>query len=124
MKMVKISSFMFAFKCLTHEKVNIIYSTHIVHVYYGAFRVESCLALCSGVFFFFLFFCFFFCFFFSPLSIAISLGEEIERERELVYVLHVRLFVLNALMFCSSFLPLGVWDWLRLVIVAIPGRSC
>ena len=55
--------------------------------------------------------------FFSPLSIAItSLGEE--RANLSVF----RTFVRFALVwFCLFPLPLGVWEGLRLVIVALPG---
>ena len=56
--------------------------------------------------------------FFSPFSIAItSLGEL---ERELIVVLFVRLFDLRWFGFVLFPLPLGVWDGLRLMIVA-PG---
>ena len=55
--------------------------------------------------------------FFSPFSIAItSLGEE----RELVLVLFVRLFDLRVWFYLFP-LPLGVWEGLRFVIVALPG---
>ena len=55
--------------------------------------------------------------FFSPFSIAITLLGE---ERELILVVFVRLFDLRLLVL-SFFLPLRVWDGLRLVIVALPG---
>ena len=78
--------------------------------YYGACRVESCLALCPRVFFFFFFF-------FSVLRSPL-LGK-----RELVYVLLVHLFIYFVnVNFCPFSLPLGVRDWLPLVIVA-PGNS-
>ena len=55
--------------------------------------------------------------FFSPFSIAItSLGEE------RVNFSAFRTFVRFALVwFCLIHLPLGVWEGLRLVIVALPG---
>ena len=54
--------------------------------------------------------------FFSPFSIAItSLGEE----REIILVLFLRLFDLRLFGFCLF--PLGVWERLRFVIVALPG---
>ena len=57
--------------------------------------------------------------FFSPFSIAItSFGEE----RANLSVFHI--FVQFALVwFCLFSLPLGVWEGLRLVIVALPGVS-
>ena len=56
--------------------------------------------------------------FFSPFSIAItSLGEEI------AYLSAFRTFVGFALVwFCLFPLSLGVWEGLRLVIVALPGH--
>ena len=63
--------------------------------------------------------CYFVLVFFSPISIA-RLGK-----RELILVFFVRLFDLRLCDFvCFLFLfplPLRVWDWLRLVIVALPG---
>ena len=61
--------------------------------------------------------CYFVLVFFSPLSIAItSLGEE--RANLSAF----RTFVRYALVwFCLFSLPLGVWEGLRLVIVAHPG---
>ena len=55
--------------------------------------------------------------FFSPLSIAITwLGEE------RAYLSAFRAFVRFALIwFCLFPLPLGVWEALRFVIVALPG---
>ena len=55
--------------------------------------------------------------FFSPFSIAItSLGEE--RANLSAF----RIFVRFALIwFCMFPLPLRVWDWLQLVIIALPG---
>ena len=62
-------------------------------------------------------FCYFILVFFSPFSIAItSLGEE--RANLSAF----RTFVRFALIwFCLFPLPLGVWDELRFVIVALPG---
>ena len=62
--------------------------------------------------------CYFVLVFFSPFSIVItSLGE-----RELILVLFVRFFFRFALVwFCLFPLPLGVWEGLRFVIVALPG---
>ena len=56
--------------------------------------------------------------FFSPFSIAItSLGEE------RAYLNAFRTFVRFALVwFCLFPLPLGVWEGLLFVIVALPGR--
>ena len=55
--------------------------------------------------------------FFSPSSIAItSLGEEIANLS--AFPTFVR-FVL--VWICRFLLPLGVWEWLRFVIVALPG---
>ena len=61
--------------------------------------------------------CYFVLVFFSPFSIAItSLGEE----RANLNAFHM--FVLFALVwFCLFPLPLGVWEGLRFVIVALPG---
>ena len=61
--------------------------------------------------------CYFGFVFFSPFSIAItSLGEE--RANLSAF----RMFVRFALvLFCLFPLPLGVWEGLRLVIVALPG---
>ena len=72
----------------------------------GLFYEATCLALCYFAFVFF-----------SPLSIAItSLGEKRANLKAF------RTFVLGALVwFCLFPLPLGVWEGLRLVIVALPG---
>ena len=61
--------------------------------------------------------CYFVLVFFSPFSIAItSLGEE--RANFSAF----RTFVRFALVwFCLFPLPLGVWEGLRFVIVALPG---
>ena len=61
--------------------------------------------------------CYFVLVFFSHFSIAItSLGEE--RANRSAF----RTFVRFALVwFCLSPLPLGVWEGLRFVIVALPG---
>ena len=54
---------------------------------------------------------------FSPFSIVIvSLGEE--RANLSAFRMSVR-FVL--VWICQFSLPLGVWEWLRFVIVALPG---
>ena len=57
--------------------------------------------------------------FFSPLSIAItSLGEE----RAILSAFHTYIFVQFVLdWFCLFPPPLGVWEWLQLVIVVLPG---
>ena len=61
--------------------------------------------------------CHFVLVFFSPFSIAItSLGEE--RANLSAFRTFVR-FVL--VWICRFPLPLGVWEWLRFVIVALPG---
>ena len=69
------------------------------------FRVESCLALCSRVVLF---------------SIVItSLGEE---RTGICRVLFVHLFVyFGCVNVCPFSLPFRVRDWLRFVIVALPG---
>ena len=61
--------------------------------------------------------CYFVLVFFSPFSIAITLLWE-ERAN---LVLFVRLFDFRLFDFCLFFLPLGVWEGLRLVIVALRG---
>ena len=55
--------------------------------------------------------------FFSPFSIAIaSLGEETAN------LSAFRTFVRFVLVWICRFpLPFGVWEWLRFVIVALPG---
>ena len=61
--------------------------------------------------------CYFVLVFFSPVSIAItSLGEE--RANLSAFRMFVR-FVL--IWICRFPLPLGVWEGLRFVIVALPG---
>ena len=73
---------------------------------YSTKRFDVCLTLCYLVFVFS-----------SPFSIAItSLGEE--RVNLSVFCTFVR-FVL--VWFCRFPLPLGVWEGLRFVIVALPG---
>ena len=64
----------------------------------------------------------------SPLSISItSRGEESANLSVLLflfvcfYVFFVRLFDLRLFWFCLFPLPLGVWEGLRLLIVALPG---
>ena len=61
--------------------------------------------------------CYFVLVFFSPFSIAItSIGEEIAN------LSAFRTFVRFVLVwFCRFSLPLGVWEGLRFVIVALPG---
>ena len=64
-----------------------------------------------------LFLCFCFCFFFSPFSIAItSLGEE--RANLSAFHTFVRFMLV---WICRFHFPLGVWEGLRFVIVALPG---
>ena len=58
--------------------------------------------------------------FFSPLSIAITSLRE-ERANLSAFRTFVR-FVL--VWFCRFRLPLGVWEGLRFLIVALPGLSC
>ena len=62
--------------------------------------------------------CYFVLVFFSPFSIAItSLGEETAN------LSAFRTFVrFTLVLFCLFPLPLRVWDGLRFVIVALPGR--
>ena len=77
---------------------------------YSTRRFILCLTLCHFVLVFF--------FLFSPFSIAItSLGEE--RANLSAFRTFVR-FVL--VWICP--LPLGVWEGLRFVIVALPGLLC
>ena len=61
--------------------------------------------------------CYFIIVFFSPFSIAItSLGEEIANLSAFrAFVRFVRVW------FCWFSLPLGFWEGLRFVIVALPG---
>ena len=61
--------------------------------------------------------CYFVLVFFSPFSVAItSLGED--RANLTAF----RTFVRFALVLCCLFpLPLGVWEVLRILIVALPG---
>ena len=73
---------------------------------YSTRRFVLCLTLCYFIFVFF-----------SPFSIAITLLGE---ERANLSVL--RTFVRFVLVwFCRFYLPLGVWEGLRFVIVALPG---
>ena len=72
-------------------------------VVYSTRRFVLCLALC------------YFVIFFSPFSIAITLLGEANLRA-------FRAFVRFTLVwFCLFPLPLGVWDGLQLVIVALPG---
>ena len=73
---------------------------------YSTRRFVLCLTLCYFIFVFF-----------SPFSIAITLLGE-ERANLSVFRTFVR-FVL--VWFCRFSLPLGVWEGLRFVIVALPG---
>ena len=78
----------------------------VVFVVYSTRRCDLCLTLCHFVLVFF-----------SPFSIAIaSLGEE--RANLSAF----RTFVLFVLVWICLFpLPLGVWEGLLFVIVALPG---
>ena len=93
--------------------------------YYGAVRVESCLALCSRVvvFLFFVFFClFFFLLFFFLVILALSHSDHLAWGRESWSMYLVHLFVYFACVdVCPFSFPLGVRGWLWLVIVALPG---
>ena len=72
----------------------------------SARRFILCLALCCFVLVFF-----------GPFSIAITSLRE-----ERAYLIAFRTFVRLALVwFCLFPLPLGVWEGLRFVIVALPG---
>ena len=72
---------------------------------YSTRRFVLCLTLCH-----FVLVCF------SPFSIAItSLGEEIDNFSAF------RTFVRYMLVWICRFLPLGVWEGLKFVIVALPG---
>ena len=64
--------------------------------------------------------CYFDLVFFSPFSIVITLLEE-ERANLSAFRTFVR-FVLVG--FCRFPLPLGVWEGLRFVIIALPGLFC
>ena len=78
----------------------------VFSVVYSTRRSVLCLTLC-----------YFVLVFFSPFNIAVtSLGEE----RELILVLFIRSFDLCLFGFCRFPVPLGVWDELRFVIVALP----
>ena len=80
-------------------------------VVYSTRRFVLCLTMCYFVLVFFFFF------FFGPFSIAItSLGKE--RANLSAFRTFVR-FVL--VWFCRFSLPLGVWEGLGFVIVALPG---
>ena len=89
------------------------------------FILFLCCCCCFFVVVFFCFFfvfCFFVCFlllfFFSHFSVAIA---SLEEERASLGAF--RTFVRFALVwFCLFLLPLGVWEGLRFVIVALPGR--
>ena len=88
----------------------VVYSTHrstlCCFVVYSKRRFVVCLSVCHFVLVFF-----------SPFSIAItSLGEE--RAILSAFCTFVR-FVL--VWICRFILPLGVWEGLRFVIVALPG---
>ena len=80
----------------------------------------SCVFCCCCCFFFFFVFCFLFFvlfFFFNPFSIAItSLGEERAN-----FSAFRAFFRLALVWFCLFLHPLGVWEGLRFVIVALPG---
>ena len=83
--------------CMSYSLLCVVYSTR---------RFVLCLTLC-----------YFDLVFFSPFSIVItSLGEE--RANLSAFRAFVR-FVL--VWFCRLPLPLGVWEGLRFVIVALPG---
>ena len=76
---------------------------------YSKRRFVLSLALC--------YLCYFALVFFSPFSIGVTSPGE---ERELILALLVRLFD-SLVCFCLFPLPFGVWEGLRLVIVALPG---
>ena len=61
---------------------------------------------------FILFFCF---------SVLLALRLPRLGKKELILVLFIRLFDLRFFWFCLFPLPLGVWEGLRFVIVALPG---
>ena len=69
--------------------------------------------------------CYFLLVFFSPFSIAItSLGEERANLSAFntFFFFFFFFFLRSALVwFCLFSLPLAVWEWLRLVVVALPG---
>ena len=54
-------------------------------------------------------------------SVLLALRSPRLGKRELILVLFVRLFALCLFWFCRFPLPLGIWEGLRFVIVAIPG---
>ena len=76
------------------------------------FYEAICLAL-------FLFSSCFFCLFFFSVLLALQLPRL--EKGELILVLFVRLFDLRMFGFVSFVFPLGVWEGLSLVIVAVPG---
>ena len=86
--------------------VPVLVSLFVLYVVYSTRRFVLCLTLC-----------YFVLVFLSPFSIAItSLGEE--RANLSTFRTLVR-FVL--LWICQFPLPLGVWEGVRFVIVALPG---
>ena len=66
------------------------------------------------------FFILFFFFLFFPVLLALRLPRL--EKGELILVLFVRLFDLRLFGFVTFVFPLGVWEGLWLVIVAVPGR--
>ena len=56
-------------------------------------------------------------------SVLLALRLPRLGKRELILVLFVRLFDLRLVWFCLFPLPLGVWEGLRSMIVALPGFS-
>ena len=87
---------------------------------YSTRRFVLSLSLCYFVLvllLFFFLFCFFVCLFVFLLALQLLRLEK----RELILMLFVRLFELCFFGFCLFPLPLGVWDGMRLVIVALSG---
>ena len=58
---------------------------------------------------------------FSCFSVLLALRLPLLGKRELILVLFVLLFNLRFVWFCLFPLPLGVWEGLRFVMVALPG---
>ena len=98
--------------------LTMVYSTDHSKAVVPVLVLLCCFAIYSTRRFFLSFaLCFFVLVFFSPFSIAIaSLAEEITNFSAF------RTFFRFALVwFCLFPVPLRVWDWLRLVIMALPG---
>ena len=89
---------------------------HTHFIGFVTMRLISCWVLPCSLFSFFFFFFFFF------LQSCLALWSPRLGKKELVYVLLALLFVsFERFKFCPYSFPLGVRDWLRFVLVALPG---